>query len=75
MRPIVDGLEQDYSDQIDFRRYNIDTDEGEAWASQYNLRGHPAFLLLDRQGQESWRYLGIISRETIEVELKAVLLR
>lgn len=73
MRPIVDGLEQDYDDRIDFRRYNIDSEEGEAWAGQYSLRGHPAFLLLDSQGQESWRYLGVIPRETIETELKAVL--
>jgi len=73
MRPIVDGLEQDYNDRIEFRRYNIDSKAGEAWASQYSLRGHPAFLLLDSQGQESWRYLGVIPRETIEPELQAVL--
>lgn len=73
MRPIVDGLEQDYDDQIDFRRYNIDSEDGEAWASQYSLRGHPAFLLLDSQGQESWRYLGVIPRESIEIELEAIL--
>jgi len=73
MRPIVDGLEQAYDDRIDFRRYNIDSEDGEAWASQYRLRGHPAFLLLNSQGQESWRYLGVIPRETIETELQAAL--
>jgi hypothetical protein len=73
MRPIVDGLEQGYDDRVDFRRYNIASEDGEAWASQYSLRGHPAFLLLDSRGQESWRYLGVIPREAIETELKAVL--
>jgi hypothetical protein len=73
MRPIVDGLEQDYDDRVDFRRYNIASEDGEAWASRYSLRGHPAFLLLDSQGQESWRYLGVIPREAIETELKTVL--
>ncbi len=73
MRPVVDGLEQDYGDRIEFQRYNIASEEGETWARQYNLRGHPAFLLLDSQGQERWRYLGVIPREKIEAELKVVL--
>lgn len=60
MRPVVNGLEQMYENHIEFRRYNIASAEGEAWASQYGLRGHPAFLLLDDQGEESWRYIGVV---------------
>lgn len=72
MRPVVNGLEAAYGEQIDFRRYNIDSAEGEAWASAYQLRGHPAFLLLDIQGEERWRYVGVIAQESIAAELAAL---
>ncbi len=72
MRPVVNGLEAVYGEQVDFRRYNIDSAEGEAWASAYQLRGHPAFLLLDAQGQERWRYVGVIAQESIAAELAAL---
>ncbi len=74
MRPIVNGLEGEYGDRIDFRRYNIITDEGNAWATEYGLRGHPAFLLVNEQGQEQWRYVGVVPEETMETALMAALL-
>ncbi|HRW03528.1 MAG TPA: hypothetical protein P5121_00450 [Caldilineaceae bacterium] len=73
MKPVVNGLEQVYGDQIAFRRYNIASPEGEAWASQYSLRGHPAFLLLNTQGEESWRYVGVVAQAVVEAELNALL--
>ncbi|HEX6383251.1 MAG TPA: thioredoxin family protein [Anaerolineae bacterium] len=73
MRPIVNGLEQEYGDQIDFRRHNIVTEEGQAWARQYQLRGHPAYVLVDRKGQERWRYVGVVAEETMAAALAAVL--
>lgn len=74
MRPIVNGLEAEYGDRIDFRRYNIITDEGNAWATAYRLRGHPAFVLVDERGQEQWRYVGVVPEEIMEGALTAVLL-
>lgn len=73
MRPIVNGLEGEYGDRIDFRRHNIITDEGNAWATKYGVRGHPAFLLVDEQGQEQWRTVGVVPEETMEAALTAVL--
>lgn len=73
MRPIVNGLEGEYGDRIDFRRHNIIADEGNAWATEYGLRGHPAFLLVDEQGQEQWRRVGIVPEEIMEEALTAVL--
>ena len=73
MRPVVNGLDERYGNRIDFRRYNITSEAGEAWATSYNVRGHPAMLLVDEQGQERWRYVGVISEEAVAVELTAVL--
>lgn len=73
MKPVVNGLEEVYGDRIAFQRYNIASPEGEAWASQYALRGHPAFLLIDDQGEESWRYVGVVAQARMEAELNALL--
>lgn len=73
MRPVVNGLEDQYGDRVDFRRFNIRSTEGEAWANEYHLRGHPAFLLLDSQGQETWRHVGVVPEAMIAAELEAVL--
>lgn len=73
MRPVVNGLAESYGDEVEFWSFNIASDEGQAWASHYNLRGHPAYLLLDAQGEERWRAVGVFPREMIEAELKTVL--
>jgi len=73
MRPVVNGLEQTYGDRIDFRSYNIASEEGQTWARQYNLPGHPAYVLLDGQGVARWQGAGVLPKATIEAELLAVL--
>jgi hypothetical protein len=73
MRPIVNGLEAEYGDRIDFRRHNIVSEEGQAWADQYSLRGHPAYVLVNSAGQERWRYVGVVPQGVMEAELAAAL--
>ncbi len=73
MRPVVNGLAEIYGDAVDFRSYNIASDEGQAWADRYGLRGHPAYVLLDAGGDESWRAVGVVAGEVIEAEITAVL--
>jgi len=73
MRPVVNGLAQTYGDRIEFRSYNIATEVGQAWAEQYNLQGHPAYVLLDREGEQYWQGVGVLPKVTIESELLAVL--
>lgn len=73
MRPVVNGLAQTYGDEVDFRSHNIASQEGQAWAEQYGLRGHPAYVLLDARGNESWRAVGVVPGGAIEAEITAVL--
>ncbi len=73
MRPVVNGLAQTYGDRIEFRSYNIASEEGQAWSKQYNLLGHPAYVLLDRVGELRWKGAGVLPEATIEAELLAVL--
>lgn len=73
MRPVVNGLAETYGGEVEFRSYNIVSEEGQAWANQYNLLGHPAYVLLDARGEERWQSVGVIPRATIEAEIRAVL--
>lgn len=58
MKPIVDGLEQKYNDQIAVKRINADIGEGPTILRTYRIQGHPTTLIFDRQGQEVQRFLG-----------------
>lgn len=63
--PIVDGLETDYGDRMAFQRLNAAT-EGQSLFQRYNLRGHPAFVILNEQGDVVWRLVGQVPRERLE---------
>lgn len=63
--PIVDGLETDYGDRMAFQRLNA-AREGQPLFQRYNLRGHPAYVILDEQGDVVWRLVGQVPRERLE---------
>lgn len=58
MQPIVNGLEEEYSDSVAFRYLNANTD-GVAAFDQLGLRGHPAFVIFSSDGQEVSRLVGL----------------
>ena len=72
MMPIVDGLEADYGERITFRRLNAAAD-GQALFQRYNLRGHPAYVILDAQGNVIWRRVGSVPREVLEQGIRQAL--
>lgn len=69
MKPIVDGLEQKYKDQIAVKRINADVGDGPTIMRVYRIQGHPTVLIFDRVGQEEHRFLGPQPAETVEVAL------
>ncbi len=66
MKPIVDGLEQKYGEQIAVRRINANEGDGPAIMRDYKIPGHPVILIFDRQGQEIKRFIGPQPVEMIE---------
>jgi hypothetical protein len=72
MSPIVDGLAQDYGDRIVFQRLNAQQ-EGEKQFRLYGLRGHPAYVILDRRGKVAWQMVGQMSRQDLEAAIRRVL--
>ena len=75
MQPVVNGLEQTYADQIEFRELNANSPDGQQAFRAYALPGHPGYVLLDPQGEILWKGFGEQSRETIETQLKPALER
>jgi len=74
MTPIVNGLELEYQDEIDFYYLNVeDGSIGEQAFKDFALRGHPNILLLDEVHNIRWQGVGILSAEEIRQELDRIL--
>lgn len=73
MEPIVDGLENNFSGEAEFRRVDANSVEGQNILSTYQLLGHPSYLLLDMDGSILWKGLGVMSGEEIARSLREAL--
>lgn len=71
MEPIVNGLEETYSGQVDFRRLDANGVDGQRVFQAFGLRGHPAFVLLNPGGDVLWTGLGEQPGEGIEDQIRA----
>ncbi len=58
MTPIVDGLEEEFSGQVSVTRLDAAQPDNAELQSQYGLRGHPSFAILDTSGQISELFFG-----------------
>ena len=67
MRPIVDGIKEQYGEQADFIYLNAtDGAEGQAAFEQYGLQGHPAVLWINPDGSVGWKRIGSTSAEVLK---------
>ncbi len=57
MKPIVNGLEDEYAKRIAFLQLDADNDGRDAFAS-FNLRGHPSYVIIDSFGGVLWKSVG-----------------
>lgn len=73
MAPIVDGLETDYGDRVAFQRLNLDEDDGQAAAQTYRLRGHPAIVVINAQGDVVWSRVGVQPPDVVAGALESAL--
>ncbi len=60
MRPIVDGLQDDYDEQVTFVYLNAkDREAGEVLFQSLGLPGHPSIVIFTPDGEEIYRRFGI----------------
>ena len=72
MEPVVNGLEQDYGDQVDFRRLDVNG-AGKSAFEAYRLLGHPSYIILNKNGEVVWSSVGEKSREDLENQILSAL--
>lgn len=65
-KPIVDGIEQAYGDQLSVIRVDIHNPAGSILAEQFAFQYTPTFVLLDAGGEELWRSVGSIDPSALE---------
>jgi thioredoxin-related protein len=65
MKPIVDGIEEEFKDQLIVQRVNVQDPIGKSLAKKYGFLATPTFILFDGKGIEAWRSLGGIDKMKI----------
>jgi thioredoxin-related protein len=70
MKPVVDGLEQELGDQLQFVRLNIQDKVGMELAPVYGFQYTPTFIFFDGQGNELWRTVGELNPQKVRDSLK-----
>ena len=74
MQPIVNGLEEDYSEQVSFIYLDaLDGADGEQYFHSLGLPGHPSFLIYDETGERVYQGVGIISDEQLREAITATI--
>ncbi len=73
MTPIVDGLEDEFSGQVKFVRYDLDDATQGKQAHLLGVNAHPAFMLIKANGDVKARFAGEIARAKLEAAVKQLL--
>lgn len=74
MLPIVNGLEEQHGNQVDFLYLNAqDGGSGQAAFDYFALRGHPAVLILSSDGKVVWQGVGVVEGRVLDEQLQIVL--
>ena len=73
MQPIVDGLETEYRESVEFTQINASTPGGLEIFNSYGLFGHPSYLILDDTGKVLWQSVGELPEEDIQSVLETAL--
>lgn len=69
MLPVVNRLEDEYGERVQVLELDAN-DEGRAAFGAGGFKGHPAYVLLQPDGEETWRGLGIIDYATLAREVQ-----
>jgi thioredoxin-like negative regulator of GroEL len=72
MRPIVDRLGEEFEDRVAVVQLNAGQMANAELQSQYNLRGHPSFVVLDGDGQAVQRFFGPQAEDVLRQAMQAV---
>lgn len=70
MKPIVDGIEQEYEGRLVVIRLNVQEQVGRELAPVYRFEYTPTFIFFDAQGNELWRSAGSLDLDKLRQSLE-----
>lgn len=70
-KPIVDGIEREFSGQLLVVRLNVQDPAGRVLARTYGSQYTPTFIFFDEQGVEQWRTVGNLDSSRLRESLAA----
>lgn len=65
MKPIVDGIEAQYSEQLVVLRVDVTTQAGRAVGWEFGFQYTPTLIFFDANGRENWRSVGSLDEVQI----------
>lgn len=70
MQPIVNGIQDEYSDSVAFISFNAkDSGDGQAIFQNLGLPGHPSIVIYSKTGEEIYRQFGIVGFDDLDTVL------
>ena len=73
MEPVVNGLEEMYSDDVEFRKIDANSEDGRPIFQQFKLQGHPSYVLVNPAGVILWQSLGEQTGELLDESIRSAL--
>jgi thioredoxin 1 len=70
MKPIVDGIEQEYKGRLTVIRLDMQSAAGATLAPIYDFQYTPTFIFFNAQGKEVWRNVGQLDVNQLRDALK-----
>lgn len=67
----MDGLEQEFTGQLNVIRVDIQSAAGAVLTSQFGSRVSPTFIFFDAGGAEQWRSFGSIDPDQVRQSITA----
>ncbi|MDY6794878.1 MAG: thioredoxin family protein [Actinomycetota bacterium] len=71
MEPVLEQLEKEYGDQVDFIAYNTMEERGKS--EQYAIEFVPTFIFLNAEGEIVDRMVGLVDINTMRDSIKRIL--
>lgn len=71
MKPVVDGLEKEYGDKVEFRRYNLERDpSGIDLANSLGVTAVPTFFFVNSDGVQAATRVGGMTEEDMRAAIE-----
>jgi thiol:disulfide interchange protein len=70
MKPVVDGLQQEYEGKVEFKLYDVEKSaEGEKLMRQYGAQFVPTFVFVNADGTTSETIVGAVTESKMKAAL------